>query len=607
MTAILDIEVFAAAGWALLHFLWQGTALSVIAALLLRVSATQRASFRYLLAIGLLALAPIFLIGTIADQLRDVSVADALTQTVSMPDAVSSSGVRPVESTLPQTVTSVRNSDRAIAMLALLWLTAVLALTARLARSWRSAERIARALASHPIPRAACELVEAAFTTARARMHVARPVRLACVQGGNTPAVVGWLRVVILVPASLITGLTAYQIELLIAHELAHVRRHDFFVNLVQSWVETLFFFHPGIWWLSRRIRLERELACDDDVVAAYDRSAEYGEALARLALLDGSTPTLAVAATGSSLTLRIRRLFERSGQRDLTSNRWPLALAVPGALLVMLAGGQLASAQSAMRRMFEDTSHATGSAVISRHEHKNRHWTRSAAIISAVGNGQLESELRLGQRLKAIRLVARVQPFEGKDSGIVSLRAVTYGWRGKRVTDLLPVRGDAAVDPRSDSLVLTFVRESGLNAYSRATGIAKRNGTHGLLEEIAAIGDPVVRSEYLRAGIASAGSAGERDQLVQKAFGIRNSPVEVARVLMTAMKAAQNPDELISLIDCVPRVEGEAERLELLIGAAQLAADKSPAFNEAIRRGALTLPGDDAREAVRQALLARS
>src|SRR6185295_7018416 len=101
-------------------------------------------------------------------------------------------------------------------------------------------------------------------------------------------------------------------IELLIAHELAHVRRHDFLVNLLQSWVETLFFFHPGIGWLSRRIRLEREMACDDDVVAAYDQSDEYGEALARLALLDVSQPTLAVAATGSSLTLRIRRLFEK-------------------------------------------------------------------------------------------------------------------------------------------------------------------------------------------------------------------------------------------------------------------------------------------------------
>ena len=84
----------------------------------------------------------------------------------------------------------------------------------------------------------------------------------------RTAAVIGWLRPVILVPASALAGLAPHQMEAVLAHELAHIRRHDYLVNLLQSVVETLFFYHPAVWYLSRRVRLERENCCDDDAVA---------------------------------------------------------------------------------------------------------------------------------------------------------------------------------------------------------------------------------------------------------------------------------------------------------------------------------------------------
>ena len=82
------------------------------------------------------------------------------------------------------------------------------------------------------------------------------------------PTVIGWLKPVVLLPASALAGLAPQQLEAILAHELAHIRRHDYLVNLLQTLVETLLFYHPAVWWLSRRIRIERENCCDDLAVS---------------------------------------------------------------------------------------------------------------------------------------------------------------------------------------------------------------------------------------------------------------------------------------------------------------------------------------------------
>src|SRR5262249_62123234 len=119
----------------------------------------------------------------------------------------------------------------------------------------------------------------------------------------------GWLHPVILLPASTLTGLSPGQIESILAHELAHIRRHDYLVNLLQSLVETLLFYHPGVWWVSRRIREERELCCDDLAVGVVGGPVLYAEALCRLERARGEAAALAVAASGGSLLARITRL----------------------------------------------------------------------------------------------------------------------------------------------------------------------------------------------------------------------------------------------------------------------------------------------------------
>ena len=102
------------------------------------------------------------------------------------------------------------------------------------------------------------------------QLRIRRPVRLLESALVDVPMVIGWLRPVILLPASALSGLTPQQLEAIIAHELAHIRRHDYLINLLQSLIETLLFYHPAVWWVSRQIRREREHCCDDLAVAVW-------------------------------------------------------------------------------------------------------------------------------------------------------------------------------------------------------------------------------------------------------------------------------------------------------------------------------------------------
>ena len=155
------------------------------------------------------------------------------------------------------------------------------------------------------------------FIQLAARLRVTRPVRLLESALVQVPAVVGWLRPVILVPASAVAGLSPKELEAILAHELAHVRRHDYLVNVLQAVVETMLFYHPAVWWISNRIRVEREDCCDDLASRACGGPLPYARALAAMEELrgDGSAqplPRTALAATGGSLLRRIRRLTGR-------------------------------------------------------------------------------------------------------------------------------------------------------------------------------------------------------------------------------------------------------------------------------------------------------
>lgn len=149
----------------------------------------------------------------------------------------------------------------------------------------------------------------------RERMKLARPVRVLIAVAADCPSVVGWLRPVVLLPAATVVGLTPAQLEAVLAHELAHILRYDYLVNMLQTVVETLLFYHPAVWWASARIRHERELCCDDLAVVSCGDALCYARALTRLERLRVAAPGLALSITGGSLLYRIRRIVGEAGE----------------------------------------------------------------------------------------------------------------------------------------------------------------------------------------------------------------------------------------------------------------------------------------------------
>ncbi len=158
----------------------------------------------------------------------------------------------------------------------------------------------------------------------------------------ETPVVIGWLMPVILVPASVFLQISPQQLETIIAHELIHIRRYDALVNLAQSFIEILFFYHPCAWWISSVIRAEREFAADEAVLEILENShIFYASALANLEEIRQTAkitePPVLVAANGGNLMQRITKILQKNTERKRVNSAWSamLALALLSAVLL--------------------------------------------------------------------------------------------------------------------------------------------------------------------------------------------------------------------------------------------------------------------------------
>jgi beta-lactamase regulating signal transducer with metallopeptidase domain len=131
----------------------------------------------------------------------------------------------------------------------------------------------------------------------------------------EAPVVIGYFKPMILIPLGMLGGLSTEQLESIITHELIHIRRRDYLVNLLQSVLEILFFFNPFVWVISGIIRREREHCCDDAVIALHGNPLAYAHALTALeeAKLSRAGIALSLAEDKNQLLNRIKRIMEKS------------------------------------------------------------------------------------------------------------------------------------------------------------------------------------------------------------------------------------------------------------------------------------------------------
>jgi GWxTD domain-containing protein len=218
--------------------------------------------------------------------------------------------------------------------LAPLWLAGVLFFHVRGVASWMAARRLRRRGVC-----AATEVWQSRVDRLAARLRVSRSVVLLESCLAEVPVVIGYVRPVILMPVGLLAGLPSGQIESILLHELAHIRRHDYLVNLMQIVVESLVFYHPAVWWISGVMRAERENCCDDLVVATQGDAFAYAAALTALEQNRGTVRDAVLAATGGSLVKRVRRLLiQPEGPRAALTPVFSAAVLTITAAAVMAA-----------------------------------------------------------------------------------------------------------------------------------------------------------------------------------------------------------------------------------------------------------------------------
>ncbi|QJE01693.1 M56 family metallopeptidase [Massilia forsythiae] len=320
----------AAIGWALLDFVWQGALIGCATAVALTLLRNARPETRYAAACAGLLLCLAWPAAQLILALQagpDTAVAGSALRGAAADVRAGAGGGLPawLGSHLTLLVGAWAACSGALALrmgLGLLWI-----------------GRAARGRHSDPA-------WQARLSGLAARCGVGRAVRLCIVDNLSSPVTAGWWRPVVLVPAALVSGMPPQLLEALLAHELGHVRRHDYLVNLLQNVIETLLFYHPAVWWISRRIRSERELIADDIAARTLGEPRRLALALSELERLQFSTHHLAQAANGGDLMTRIKRLL----RPDTQALNWKAAIPVLGLAAICGACAQAPSAPPADR-----------------------------------------------------------------------------------------------------------------------------------------------------------------------------------------------------------------------------------------------------------------
>jgi beta-lactamase regulating signal transducer with metallopeptidase domain len=346
--ALFSGQFFSALGWALFHFLWQGALVAGGLAVLEWLLRKSTPAVRYALACGALATMlalPVVTAWSLTVRPHRPAFPQSPRAATHLGEGVSVSpalerGVSLGGSLIPASLRDRLETLRPWALTA--WFAGVLFLSVRFLGGLAAARRLTRR-GTRPAP----FVWQEKLAQIASRLAIPRPVTLLESAVVRVPTAIGALRPVILFPASVFLGLPTQGLEALIAHELAHVRRHDYLANLLQTVAETLLFYHPAVWWVSARVRAEREQCCDDLAIAATGDARTYARALMRLEEMRGSAPALAVAAGGGNLWRRVLRVLTQSPAVVERPSGWLAAAVVFAMILVLGAAARVRPAEA--------------------------------------------------------------------------------------------------------------------------------------------------------------------------------------------------------------------------------------------------------------------
>ncbi len=344
MNGWLTREESLALGWTLLHFCWQGAAIAAIFAVVDRLTSQARSGLRYFVALGALGLMPLVVIATFAREMHSIAMqapvasegisGAAIGHPLLFPAAISAAAEKAVAAPAQEWWSNL-HAEPVLPWLDAMWLLGVMLLAVRALGGLRQLERLRRS-ARRSVPPA----LEESLRMVCARLQISRAVALRISDEVISPMAMGVWRATILLPVSAAMHLAPEELEAILAHELGHIRRWDYACNLLQTALETVLFFHPAVWWLSKTVRYRREVCCDEIAVSSCSDALVYAQTLLRLEEQKVEHARLAMALHGGgSLLGRVKKILGEEGQMD---NRMTggVRVAVAGAVLLGLALG---------------------------------------------------------------------------------------------------------------------------------------------------------------------------------------------------------------------------------------------------------------------------
>ncbi|GAB4395189.1 MAG: hypothetical protein OHK0053_00790 [Microscillaceae bacterium] len=317
-------------GWAILHSLWQGALIALLLALAWLVMRKNSSRLRYFVATT--ALFGLFLLSSLTfwSYYRVSPLEMPATTDVPVFYNVLAPSPSPTPQSPAQSSWEVFRAEfeayfqNHLPLIVSIWTLGVLILMLHFLGGLAYLQRL-----KHYKTFAVAPLWHQKMADLAEALQVRQKVRLLESALAQVPMVIGYLRPVILLPIGTISGLTPLQVESILAHELAHIRRHDYLINLFQSLVEIALFFNPFVWWISATVREERENCCDDLAVQVTGDSLTFAKTLVTLEARRGHYPELAMALAGQSggLRQRVMRLMAQKNRKSTFSEGFLSAL----------------------------------------------------------------------------------------------------------------------------------------------------------------------------------------------------------------------------------------------------------------------------------------
>ncbi|PHN01681.1 M56 family metallopeptidase [Flavilitoribacter nigricans] len=315
---ILPDALVQAGGWTILHSLWQGAIITLLLAFMLGKTRQHSPALRYQMSVGALLLLLGSVICTFYIYYEPASASNVIAD-----GKGAGPGTFFLNESAPQLPAESGYLGKLFPILLQVWLVGVALMAIRMLGELAYLQRL-RSVNTQPVSNSWSEKLN----SLKWQMGILQPVEMRESLRVSGPMLVGWFKPVILLPVGMLSGLSPQQVECVLAHELAHVRRMDYLVNLIQSAVEVLLFFNPAVWWISAQIREEREHCCDELAVNITGDRLTLVKTLAQLEewRMQGGQLGLAFNGRPQGILGRVQRLLGgESSVRIIGKGLWSL------------------------------------------------------------------------------------------------------------------------------------------------------------------------------------------------------------------------------------------------------------------------------------------